>query len=179
MGLLDELDKVKNDLEEARQKFADKFPPNGWTANMVELGESMGKVMSFSILPTDETGFPKLEMTFTDRGIYSYNGKQIPGGTNCTFRGYMDSDLIFYGQGNGMSVATTKPTRCYSTWYVQGTAKLEPTLTGAGTYRGSMLYRWDGEMASLNGTPAIFQLVLDDFGFTFGKIWRWDTDTSS
>ena len=31
------------------------------------------------------------------------------------------------------------------------------------------------EFAQLNGVPAIFQLQIDDFGFTYGKIWRWST----
>jgi hypothetical protein len=38
-----------------------------------------------------------------------------------------------------------------------------------------MLYNWapDGAFAGLNGMPAIFQLIINDLGFTFGTIWRW------
>ena len=175
MGLLDDINALANDLASAREKFKDIFPPNGWSIDLEELGESFGKVVGFRILRSEQTGYPHLELTFTDRGIYTYNGKKIAGGTNATYSGYLDQSLVFYGQGNGMSVAETDPTRCYSTWYTEGTANLEPTLTGAGIYRGSILYRWDGEFAQLNGVPAIFQLQIDDFGFTYGKIWRWNT----
>jgi len=175
MGLLDDIGDVANEIEDARSKFKDLFPPNGWSVDLEELGESVGKVVGFRILRSGETGFPNLELTFTDRGLYTFNGKKIPGGTNATYQGFLDKSLVFYGQGNGMSVAVTQPERCYSTWYTEGTAKLEPTLTGAGIYRGSILYRWDGELAQLNGVPAIFQLQIDDFGFTYGKIWRWVT----
>ena len=177
MGLLDDIDDVAKAIDDAKNTFQNVLPQGGWTANLVELGESVGKVVGFRIIRSEQTGFPHLELTFTDRGLYTFNGKKIPGGTNATYQGYLDADLVFYGQGNGMSVAVTQPDRAYSTWYTEGTAKLEPTLTGAGIYRGSILYRWNGEFASLNGVPAIFQLQINDFGFTYGKIWRWDTSS--
>lgn len=175
MGLLDSTDKVLQDIEDAKKSFgSDLLPQSSWTANLVELGVSVGKVVGFRILRSEQTGFPHLELTFTDRGVYSYNGKKILGGTNATYSGFLDDKQIFYGQGNGMSVAVTQPDRCYSTWLTEGTAQLEASLTGAGIYRGSILYRWNGDFAQLNGIPAIFQLQINDFGITLGKIWRWD-----
>ncbi len=179
MGLLDDVDHVLQDIEEAKQQFDDILPQSGWNADLVELGVSVGKVFGFRILRSTETGFPHLELTFTDRGVYTFNGKKVLGGTNATYSGFLDRSLVFYGQGNGMSVALTKPERCYSTWLTEGTANLQPTLTGAGIYRGSILYRWDGAFAELNGVPAIFQLQINDLGITFGKIWRWNTATQA
>lgn len=155
--------------------------PSGKQDQFVLLGRSIGKVISFRILRSAQTGFPRLEMSFTDRGLYFYNGQTIPGGTNATYEGFMDQDGIFYGQGNGMSVAVTDP-RTEATWLTEGVAKLEPTLTGAGTYRGSMLYRWaPGPFAVLNSMPAVFELTINNLGFTDGTIWRWvqpDSDES-
>jgi hypothetical protein len=145
----------------------------------VILGRSIGKVMGFRINRSGETGFPNLELTFTDRGIYFYNGQEILGGTNATYQGFLDQDLVFYGQGNGMSVAVTDP-RTSATWFTEGVAKLEPNLTGAGTYRGSILYRWaPGPFAVLNPMPAVFELTIDNLGITHGTIWRWVQPTSS
>jgi hypothetical protein len=193
MGVLNDVKTLRREIEEAKEKFGALIEKAGesfenyfgdTSIQLTILGESVGKVVGFRILRSDQTGFPKMEMTFTDRGIYTYDNQQFPGGTNATYEGFLDDSLVFYGQGNGMSVAlypdqtdAEKPERqrTYSTWLTEGVAKLEPTLTGAGTYRGSMLYRWqpDGRFASLNGTPAIFQLFINEFGFTFGKIWRW------
>ncbi len=182
------------DLDEAKQKLlkdiavddakslAALAKPSGKQDQFVLLGRSIGKVISFRILRSGETGFPRLEMSFTDRGLYFYNGQIIPGGTNATYEGFMDQDQIFYGQGNGMSVAVTDP-RTEATWLTEGVAKLEPTLTGAGTYRGSMLYRWGpGPFAVLNSMPAVFELTINNLGFTNGTIWRWvqpETDEGS
>lgn len=151
------------------------------------LGKSIGLVIGFQILRAEQTGFPKIEMSFTDRGIYHYDGKFYPGGTNATFHGFLDGSYIFYGQGNGMSVAIldqASDSRTSSTWLVEGVAQLQPTLTGAGTYRGSMLYRWvDAPFSALNPMPAIFELTLVSIGylpltFTFGTIWTWAPPSS-
>ncbi|HEY0320673.1 MAG TPA: hypothetical protein VGC66_06970 [Pyrinomonadaceae bacterium] len=194
MGLLDDTkQRLLAELDEAKQHLLkDQLPQDvenmvlGKTAGQdqfVLLGRSIGKVMGFRILRSGETGFPHLELTFTDRGIYFYNGQEILGGTNATYQGFLDQDLVFYGQGNGMSVAETDP-RTSSTWCTEGVAKLEPNLTGAGTYRGSILYRWaPGPFAVLNPMPAVFELVINNWGITHGTIWRWvqpdsSTDTS-
>ena len=183
---------IKDDIEAAKDKFKAHFEAShqlalSGTENQFELlGQSIGKVISFRINKAEQTGFPNLELTFTDRGLYFYQGEEIPGGTNATYQGFLDSNtLVFYGQGNGMSVAEVPASlqtpnekqtdgRTFSTWFTEGVAKLEPTLTGAGTYRGSILYRWvPGAFAGLNPLPAVFQLIINDFGFTFGTIWRW------
>jgi len=195
MGELDNLkQKLVADLDEAKDKLLKNIAkddvkslaalakPSGKQDQFVLLGRSIGKVIAFRILRSEQTGFPNLEMSFTDRGLYFYNGQIIPGGTDATYQGFLDEDLVFYGQGNGMSVAVTDP-RTSATWLTEGVAKLEPTLTGAGTYRGSMLYRWaPGPFAVLNPMPAVFELTIDNFGITDGTIWRWvqpDSDQSS
>lgn len=180
MGLLDDIDSIGRDIEEAEKSFF----PNG-IAEVIQanddknfrfklMGKSVGKVISFAVLPAGEIGFPHLSMTFTDRGFYFYDGQIIPGGTNATYKGFSDANQIFYGQGNGMSVALTKPERTQSTWLTEGVAKVEPSLTGAGTYRGSILYRWaPGPFAAINPLPAVFQLIINELGITFGTIYRW------
>lgn len=195
MGVLDDLkQQIVTDLDEAKDRLlknvavddlkslAALAKPSGKQDQFVLLGRSFGKVISFRILRSEQTGFPRLEMSFTDRGLYFYNGQTIPGGTNATYEGFMDQDGIFYGQGNGMSVAVTDP-RTEATWLTEGVAKLEPTLSGAGTYRGSMLYRWaPGPFAVLNSMPAVFELTINNLGFTDGTIWRWvqpESDESS
>jgi hypothetical protein len=201
MGKLTDIKKrIEDDIEAAKEKFKDRIEQShqlaesGTENQFTLLGQSVGKVMGFRVLRAGEIGYPRLELTFTDRGLYFYNGEVIPGGTNATYEGFMDSSVIFYGQGNGMSVAEVPASmqtpheketagRTSSTWYTEGVAQLEPTLTGAGTYRGSILYRWvPGAFAGLNPMPAVFQLIIDDLGFTFGTIWRWVPpagDTSS
>jgi len=192
MGTLTSIkQRISDDIAAAKEKFkgqiaaAHQLAESGTQDQFTLLGESVGKVIGFRILRSGEIGYPRLELTFTDRGLYFYQGQVIPGGTNATYEGFLDSSLIFYGQGNGMSVAEVpagmqtphgKETagRTSSPWFTEGVAKLEPTLTGAGTYRGSILYRWvPGAFAGLNPMPAIFQLIIDDFGLTFGTIWRW------
>lgn len=193
MGFLeDEKQRLLQELEETKQHllqsgFEDVIKPHFQSTTgqdqFVLLGQSIGKVVGFRILRSGETGFPHMELTFTDRGIYYFNGQQILGGTNATYQGFLDRDLIFYGQGNGMSVAETDP-RTSATWMTEGVAKLEPNLTGAGTYRGSILYRWasDGPFAVLNPMPAVFELTINNWGITHGTIWRWappgTTDTA-
>lgn len=186
MGVLDSIKQdLLADIDEAKQKLikdigvddakslAALAKPSGKQDQFVLLGRSIGKVMGFRILRSGETGFPHLELTFTDRGLYFYNGQTIPGGTNATYTGFLDQELVFYGQGNGMSVAVTDP-RTEATWLTEGVAKLEPNLTGAGTYRGSILYRWaPGPFAVLNPMPAVFELTITNLGITHGTIWRW------
>jgi hypothetical protein len=181
--LLAELEEAKDHLVKDKLSSEAEFTLGQKTGKQDQfqlLGKSIGKVISFRINRSGETGFPNLEMTFTDRGIYFYNGQEILGGTNATYQGFMDESLVFYGQGNGMSVAETDP-RTSSTWFTEGVAKLEPNLTGAGTYRGSILYRWaPGPFAVLNPMPAVFELTINSWGITHGTIWRWvppsDTD---
>jgi hypothetical protein len=196
--LLD-VDKLKQEIADAEEQFKsllkaaelEAYFGNKTVPTLEVLGKSIGTVIGFRIIRSAQTGFPHLELTFTDRGLYTFNGVEVPGGTNATYEGFLDDSLVFYGQGNGMSVAIYPPEladlpaggphqRTYSTWFTEGVAKLEPTLTGAGTYRGSMLYRWreDGPLHVLNGTPAIFQLTINDVGHTFGTIWRWVLPTS-
>jgi hypothetical protein len=174
--LLQDLDATRERLLKSRPQLAAKpvFQSPTGQDQFVLLGQSIGKVMGFRILRSGETGFPHLELTFTDRGIYYFDGQEILGGTNATYQGFLDSSLVFYGQGNGMSVAETSP-RTSATWMTEGVAKLEPNLTGAGTYRGSILYRWapDGPFAVLNPMPAVFELTIDNWGITHGTIWRW------
>jgi hypothetical protein len=183
MGVLDdEKQKLLAALDDAKKHLLDHPLPSEKLSldnlparqdQFALLGRSIGKVMGFRILRSGETGFPRLELTFTDRGIYFYEGQQILGGTNATYEGFLDQDLVFYGQGNGMSVAETDP-RTSATWFTEGVAKLEANLTGAGTYRGSILYRWaPGPFAVLNPMPAVFELVIDNWGITHGTIWRW------
>jgi hypothetical protein len=191
MGLLDDLDKLHSDIDAAEQEFFGGPVGELLTGQLDQfelMGKSIGKVIAFTVLPAGESGFTHLEMSFTDRGFYFYNGQVIPGGTNATYKGFLNQNLIFYGQGNGMSVAVTKPNRTSSTWLTEGVAKVQPSLTGAGTYRGSILYNWasNGAFAGINGMPAIFQLTINELGFTFGTIWRWiepksdeSTDSSS
>lgn len=177
MGLLADLDELRSDVEAAEQKFFGG-PVEQLLAGRRDrfelMGKSTGKMIAFTVLPDGETGVTQLEMSFTDRGLFFYGDNVVAGGTNATYRGFMNASRIFYGQGNGMSVALTKP-RTSSTWLTEGVAKLEPSLTGAGTYRGSILYNWapNGAFAGINGMPAIFQLTIDELGFTFRTIWRW------
>jgi len=191
MGFLDsEMQRLLQDLDETKERLLKSglsevkklaFPPGAADQDQFELlGQSIGKVMGFRILRSGETGFPHLELTFTDRGIYYFNGQEILGGTNATYQGFLDDSLIFYGQGNGMSVAEADP-RTSATWVTEGVAKLEPNLTGAGTYRGSILYRWaaNGPFAVLNPMPAVFQLTIDNWGITHGTIWRWVQSSST
>lgn len=187
MGLLNDIDTLAKEIEEKEKEFfgtaaADVIQAaNDKNFRFKLMGKSIGKVVAFAVLPAGEVGYTHLQMTFTDRGLYFYNGQLILGGTNATYKGYavpqVQPDmpqLIFYGQGDGMSVAETKPQRTSSTWLTEGVAGLQANLTGAGTYRGSILYRWaPGPFAAVNPRPAIFQLIINDFGFTFGTIYRW------
>lgn len=188
MGLREDIDNLASEIDEKEKEF---FPEG--VADVIQfrndknfrfklLGKSVGKVISFAVLPAGEVGNTNLQLTFTDRGLYFYNGQIIPGGTNATYIGFAAPQppdaaypLVFYGQGNGMSVAEVQPNRTNSTWLTEGVAGLERNLTGAGTYRGSILYRWEesGPFGVLNRLPAVFQLIINDFGFTFGTIYRW------
>jgi hypothetical protein len=184
MGKLDDVkQQLLAELDEAKEHLAKHQLSNdaellvgkklGSQDQFALLGRSIGKVIGFRILRSGETGFPNMEMTFTDRGIYFYEGQEILGGTNATYQGFLDESLVFYGQGNGMSVAETSP-RTSSTWLTEGVAQLEANLTGAGTYRGSILYRWaPGPFAVLNPMPAVFELTINSWGITHGTIWRW------
>jgi hypothetical protein len=68
--------------------------PSGKQDQFVLLGRSIGKVIAFLILPSEQTGFPNLEMSFTDRGLYFYNGQIIPRGTDAPYQGFLDEDLF-------------------------------------------------------------------------------------
>ncbi|MBV8519889.1 MAG: hypothetical protein JO197_21035 [Acidobacteria bacterium] len=184
MGYLDDLDQLHRDIDAAEEQLRASGAGallGGGQLNQFELfGKSIGRLIAFTILPAGESGFTHTSISFTDRGFYFIDGNVIPGGTNTTFKGFLNAHGIFYGQGNGMSIAMTQPERTSGTWLTEGVAKVLPSLTGAGTYRGSMLYNWapNGPFARLNGMPAIFQLVIDELGFTFGTIWRWIEPTS-
>jgi hypothetical protein len=120
MGKLDDVkQQLLAELDEAKEHLANSPLSNeaelmmgkklGGQDQFALLGRSIGKVIGFRIQRSGETGFPNMEMTFTDRGIYFYNGQEILGGTNATYQGFLDESLVFYGQGNGMSVAETSP----------------------------------------------------------------------
>jgi hypothetical protein len=194
MGLLDDAKKdLIQKLEDEKKKIVDSigadvvddlvFGDGKSTVGQDRfelLGQSIGMVVAFKILRSTETAFPRMELSFTDRGVYTFNGQKILGGTDATFQGFLNDQQIFYGQGNGYSVAESSP-RTYATWFTEGVAQLEANLTGAGTYRGSMLYRWqeDGPFAVLNPMPAIFELTINSVGIIRGTIWRWVKSDSS
>ena len=127
-----------------------------------EIGGGRGKRTGRRIISTEPL---RVEASFEDMTkLLGLDGINIG-----TYVATTKSDGSLYGEGEGIFSSLGGD---MTTWKALGTGNFG--LDGSVRYRGSLSFKITAsKLASLNGTPVVYEFSIDSQGTTHSQLWAW------
>jgi hypothetical protein len=131
-----------------------------------QIGQESGQTTGMRVLPGDDVGGVKVEVSFQHTGTLL----GIHGSTMGTYVSVTRPDGSLYGEGQGAFMTEDGE---MAAWKGSGVGQ----FTGRGTavsWRGAIYYQTTSErLARLNGIAALFENDIDDSGKSDDRTYEW------